>query len=119
MTTSQQYVETSATLFDQARLELETGDLIQASEKYWGAAAQALKAVAQDRGWEHNSHAHFYRVVRNLIDETGDEQLFDLFNAADLLHTNFYENWMQPQEILQLADRVEQLIQRLNEIQDA
>ncbi len=119
MTTSQRYSSTSSTLFDQARLELETGDLLQASEKYWGAAAQAMKAVAQSRGWDHNSHAHFYRIVRNLIDETGDAELFDLFNAANLLHSNFYENWMQSHEILQLADQVDQLIQRLSQIQDA
>lgn len=116
MTTAQQYQATSATLFDQAQVELEAGDLIQASEKFWGAAAQALKAIAQTRGWEHNSHAHFYRIVRNLIDETGDDQLFDLFNAANLLHSNFYENWMEANEIRRLSTQVNQLIDHLTEI---
>ena len=119
MTTAQQYTSTSAKLFDQARLELEAGDLIQASEKYWGAAAQALKAVAQTRGWPHNSHAHFYRIIRNLIDESSDTELFELFNAANQLHSNFYENWMQPREILQLADQVDELIRHLAEIHNA
>ena len=89
MTTAQEYQATSATLLDQAHLELETGDLIQASEKYWGAAAQALKAVAQTRGWDHTSHAHFYRIVRKLIDESGNDELFDLFNAANLTPLQF------------------------------
>ncbi len=119
MTTAQEYSATSATLFDQARLELETGDLIQASEKYWGAAAQALKSIAQSRGWEHNSHAHFYRIIRNLIDETGDDQLFDLFNAANLLHSNFYENWMEANEIQRLSTQVDQLINHLSQIDAA
>ena len=119
MTTAQEYQATSSTLFDQARLELESGDLIQASEKYWGAAAQSLKAIAQNRGWEHNSHAHFYRIVRTLIDETGDDELFDLFNAANLLHSNFYENWMDATEILRLSSQVAQLNNRLAEIDDA
>ncbi len=119
MTTAQEYQATSSTLFDQARLELEAGDLIQASEKYWGAAAQSLKAIAQNRGWEHNSHAHFYRIVRNLIDETGDNELFDLFNAANLLHSNFYENWMDATEILRLSSQVAQLNNRLAEIETA
>ena len=36
--------------------ELEVGDLTQASEKGWGAAAQMVKAVADQRGVEHRSH---------------------------------------------------------------
>ena len=113
MTTAQEYQATSATLLDQAHLELETGDLIQASEKYWGVAAQALKAVAQTRGWDHTSHAHFYRIVRKLIDESGNDELFDLFNAANLLHSNFYENWMKATEIQRLSTQVAQLIDEI------
>ena len=37
-------------MLDQANAELETGDLRQASEKGWGAAAQIVKAAAQNRG---------------------------------------------------------------------
>ena len=117
MTTAERYAATSTTLLDQAQVELETGDLLQASEKYWGAAAQALKAVAQTRGWDHNSHAHFFRIIRALIDETGDDDLFDLFNAANLLHANFYENWMQAHEIQRLSEHVAELINRLGQIE--
>ena len=35
---------------------LRAGNNIQASEKGWGAAAQGLKAIAEERGWNHNSH---------------------------------------------------------------
>ena len=34
-----------------ARLELDKGDLLQASDKAWGAAAFAIKAVAEKRRW--------------------------------------------------------------------
>ena len=84
--------ELSVTLFDQAHAELDACDLIQASDKFWGAAAQALKAIAQERGWDHGSHAHFCVIVRNLVDETEDHQLVELFGAANLLHINFYEH---------------------------
>ena len=36
-------------LLGKAHQALEDGDLIQASEKGWGAAAQAVKAVAERR----------------------------------------------------------------------
>ncbi len=116
MTTAERYQAVSATLFDQAQIELDAGDLIQASEKFWGAAAQALKAIAQQRGWEHDSHAHFYRIVRNIVDETGDKDIATLFNAANALHVNFYEHWMKKDEILPLADQVSQLIERVDAV---
>ena len=40
MTTAEQYKSTSTHLYDQAMVELDAGDLLQASEKLWGAAAK-------------------------------------------------------------------------------
>ena len=61
-----------------------------------------LKAVADLRGWQHNSHASLYSVVRTLIQETGDTQIANLFQVAGNLHTNFYENW-SPAELVELG----------------
>ena len=58
---TQQYQQASEHFLAQARLELAGGDLAQASEKGWGAAAQMLKAIAERRGWEHNRHRHYHR----------------------------------------------------------
>ncbi len=116
MTTVERYQSVSAQLFEQAHVELESGDLIQASEKFWGSTAQALKAIAQDRGWEHGSHAHFYRIVQDLIEETDDRELFDLFRAANQLHGNFYEHWMNEWQIRSLAGQVGELLDRLSQI---
>ncbi len=114
MTTAQKYRATSATLYDQALVELEAGDLIQSSEKFWGAAAQSLKSIAERRGWEHNSHAHFFRIVRHLVDETGDREISRFFVSANALHANFYENWMDEVEIRERADHVRRLTERLS-----
>ena len=119
MTTAQDYRVISADLFEQANIELEAGDLIQASEKFWGAAAHSLKSIAEHRGWEHKSHAHFYRIIRHLSEETGQKDIIFLFNAADSLHSNFYENWMQEDEIRHYATQVNQLIGRLANIDAA
>ena len=40
------YADNSRELIAQARAELAAGDLLQASEKAWGAAAAAVKSVA-------------------------------------------------------------------------
>ena len=90
---AQTYQTASRHLLAQAREELAAGDTRQASEKGWGAAAQIVKSVAAQRGWEHGSHAALYRVVRRLTNETGDREIRRLFDVAGNLHVNFYENW--------------------------
>ena len=116
MSTSERYRSAAHTLYDQALVELEAGDLRQASEKFWGATAQAMKAVATRRGWDHKTHAHAYQVVNNLNRLTGDRQIREWFSHADALHTNFYEDWMDEADISSYADDVNQLISRLEQI---
>ncbi|MCY4474617.1 MAG: PaREP1 family protein [Chloroflexi bacterium] len=119
MTTAERYQSVSAQLFDQAHVELEAGDLIQASEKFWGATAQALKAVAEDRGWPHKSHAQLFAVLRNVVNETGDREITRLFTSANSLHVNFYEHYMEKDEMMTFVEDVRDLIQRLDNIQNS
>ena len=42
--------ETSAEFLSRVQEHLATGDLLQASEKGWGEAAQKAKAIAEQRG---------------------------------------------------------------------
>ena len=53
---TQKYHQQSRHLLTQALRELDQGDLVQASEKGWGAAAQMVKAIAEQRGWRHRAH---------------------------------------------------------------
>ena len=94
-----EYMRTSRRFLLQAETEFAVGDLIQASEKSWGAAAQALKAAATLRGLEHRNHQALRRVVNVLADETGNPRIRELFRAAEALHANFYETWMKPSQI--------------------
>ena len=112
------YRAASRTLLEQATLELDQGDPRQASEKGWGAAAQMVKAVAEQRGWRHYSHPSLYEIVDRLVKETGDTGLFNLFRTASHLHTNFYENWDTPdgvesglRDVARLLDKLEPLLE--------
>ena len=111
------YRTASRELMAQATEELAAGDSRQASEKAWGAAAQMVKAIAQDRGWRHDNHFLLYQAVNSLADETGDRNMVTLFGHAGNLHTNFYENWLPPatvevgiQDVEQLLDKLEPLL---------
>ncbi len=93
--------------------ELEAGDLQQASEKLWGATAQALKSVAERRGWKHNSHRHFYSIMAELEKQIDDPDLRRCFSAATDLHINFYEGWLSERQIRERANDVRFFIGRL------
>ena len=88
------YVELGRHYIRQAEDEFQKGDLTQASEKAWGAVACATKAIAAQRGWNHQRHDLLYAVSEQIADELGRTDLTNLFRSAGSLHTNFYENWM-------------------------
>lgn len=114
MTTAEEYRTASTTLYDQAMVELDAGDLRQASEKLWGASAQALKSLAERRGWRHGSHGEFYRIMRRLRDEFEDPDIMALrFDAATQLHINFYENWLEEADIRTRAGHVYRFVEDL------
>ena len=111
--TTQAYQQASQRFLAQAKQELAAGDLPQASEKGWGATAQILKAVAEQRGWEHSRHRHHLVTVSRLRAETGDGDIRRLFNTASALHENFYENTMSAEDIAESLDDVQALLERL------
>ena len=69
---------------------LADGDLRQASEKGWGAAAWMAKAVADAQGWNYERHAQFNVVMYQAQDLSGDARLDDLRGNANELHGYFY-----------------------------
>ncbi len=76
------YKEQSRILLAQAYEELANGDLAQASKKGWGAAAQMLKAIADERGWPHEDPPDLHTVMDKIFLETEDEEMLDHFCAA-------------------------------------
>ena len=111
--TTQQYQKASEHFMAQARHELTAGDLAQASEKGWGAATQMLKAIAEQRGWEHGRHRHYHRTASRLRAETGDGDIRRFFNSASELHENFYENDMDAVLVAESLDDVDALLDKL------
>ena len=47
----EEHKDTARKFLRDAEREFAAGENLQASEKMWGAAAHAIMAVAQDRGW--------------------------------------------------------------------
>jgi uncharacterized protein (UPF0332 family) len=93
---------------------LQKGDFVQASEKFWGAAAEMVKAMAAKRGKEIRSHEGIYSFVDKLSEELNDPELLRLFGLASALHQNFYENWLSPKMVANYGEAVKELVAKLS-----
>ena len=60
------YREQARVFLTHAHEELAKGDLQQASEKGWGAAALMVKEIARHRERPHWSHRHLHEVINAL-----------------------------------------------------
>ena len=107
------YREQSRVFLEQAYRELQEGDLYQASEKGWGASSQMVKAVAEERGWDHTRHRDLFSDVFRLRRETGDRDISRLFEPANLLHANFYEGEMDQADVEDALERIRQFVEKL------
>ena len=74
-----------------ARDFLAAGNLHQASEKGWGAAAHMAKAVACAQGWEYHNHPDFGDVMYQASRLAGDPRIQQLRGVANELHINYYK----------------------------
>ncbi len=119
MTTRTEYhTETASEFLTRAHAYLADGDLLQASEKGWGATARMVKAVAETRGWRHTAHGDLYRAIDDLADELSDQRLQNLFRSASALHQNFYEGYMPEATVADALKDVEEITSRLSTVLD-
>ncbi len=116
MATTEYHTDTSHRLIRQAEYESSIGDSLQASEKAWGAAAHAVKSIAEREGWTHNSHGALFRAVRRISELAGDPEIRILFRVASGLHQNFYEGWLDDEDIAADIESVEILLGKLSRV---
>ena len=95
----ERYEEISRHLLDQAQDELDKGDILQASDKVWGATAHAVKAVCQRMGWNHHAHNHIRAAANYIATQFERDDLLSAYGYLDALHTNYYEHQRVPSEV--------------------
>ena len=97
-----------------AREELAKGNRLQAGEKAWGAVAQYLKIIGDNRGWHHTSHRNLEYIARQILDEYSDHDSAALAHSlSDVYrngHKNFYDNHATDEEIAGVVDNTESLV---------
>jgi len=107
---AREYVEAAEELLGEAREELEKGNVRQAAEKLWGAAALAIKAFALwKEGRRLTSHGELGEWKRRLEGELG-EWVHDSWMSAAGMHVCFYEGWCAERDVIAAMKRIEKLV---------
>lgn len=97
--TIQQRSHSALEFLDEADREFAAGDIRQASEKLWGAATDAVTAVALERGWRHRSHRDIKNAVLRLATDQDDRLMRSDFTIVEKFHVNFYHDLMEDHEL--------------------
>ena len=100
-------------LLAQADHEMLAGDLLQSSEKLWGATSHALKAFCESRGWRHSKYAQRDYAVKRLAKEKDDDSIRLAFKIAESCHANFYHDWMEIKDVDENRVIVRQLVEKI------
>lgn len=96
---SERHALISHDLLLKARSELEAGDLLQASEKAWGAAAHAVKAVAEKRRWFSQADWKLGRASEIITAELDNHNVHRCYSLVRDAHYNYYHHWYDAQTV--------------------
>ena len=91
---SGKYAVMSQRCIGEADKYLHRRKITWAAARGWDATEQALKAIAEQRGWNHNSPELVIDIAQQVSDEQGRLDLVEMFGVALALQTNIYENWL-------------------------
>ena len=115
------YRQQSMEFLSRSRTYLANGDLHQAAEKGWGAAAWMAKAVAESQGWQYSKHDQYFTVLNSARQMSGDARVRTLGNTANTLHGYYYtrKRFLVPDNIRESLDDVELLLDILQPLTEA
>ncbi len=109
----EEHRDTARKFLADADREFAAGEYLQASEKMWGAAAHAIMAVAQQRGWKFGSHRRMLEAARRIANELDDDALRAGIASARLFHSNFYHDHMEEEELEPTAEDVRRYVDKM------
>ena len=118
MATAEQHREISAQFMRQAEDEFRKGDLLQASEKAWGAVSHYVNFVARQEHWELGSHGNLIENANRLInrDDVHASERRRLLRSVEGLHANFYQSFLDEENVRGGIDDAKELIQALEQL---
>ncbi len=118
MVTAEQHREISAQFLDHAEDEFRKGQLLQASEKAWGAVSHYVNSIARQRGWPLGSHRRLIENANTLIsrDPANAEHRRRLLRSVEALHANFYNAFLDEESVREGIQDARELIKSLEDL---
>ncbi len=108
-----EYVGIAEELLREANEELSKGNVRQAAEKVWGAAALAVKAYAYWRdGRRLASHGELWEYKRVMEKELGG-WVYEVWAIAQSMYTCFYEGWCIKEDVEKALEPIEKLVKEV------
>ena len=97
--------------------QLDEGELEIACELLWGAAAHAIKSVAQQRRWEHATHSLLRTAIDDLVSNGAPPHLLGQYNMMSTFHVGFYgDRQFSPVHLRRAMALVAEFIQTLESL---
>ncbi len=109
-TQTEKYTRLARQLLDDAKREIAAGDLVQGSEKLWGATSQAIKAYCASHGMPHSKYANRRHAVFQLADQMDNPFIRAAFGISQSCHSNFYNDWMEQEDLDGYLPDIETLV---------
>ena len=119
MASADQHRAISTQFLDQAEQEFSKGDLLQASEKAWGAFSHYVNSVARQRGWPLGSHRNLIENAHTLINTSPGqaEHRRRLVRSVEALHANFYQAFLDEDSVRDGIDDAKALSEALSDLE--
>jgi hypothetical protein len=113
----ERYLQRAERYVENVEVFLARGEPDKAGECLWGAVALSLKAVSlRLRGRRLQTHQSIRSFAGDLARRFADPSLLTSFDAADLLHSNFYEGGHTTEDVQTRLDVLRPFIARLWEL---
>lgn len=112
----ERYLELNGKYLRDADELIAKKDFVQASEKFWGATAEIIKAVAAKRGISLGTHRSLGEFITTLQKEHPEWDLIVPYQVANSLHMNFYEDHLPREHVLKAAEVVKDLVAKLRNL---
>ena len=115
------YASAADVFLSEAFNYLNKGDLVQASEKGWGACASVVKAYGEKLGVEHYRHRQLEEIVTRLVQKmkrsgsTNARQLIEGWGVCLRLHSNSYEGFMSAEDVEESLNIVKEFVSKMKE----
>ena len=121
--TTKEYVKTAQkarALLLEAYVEFADGDdHLKACGKLWQAAAHAITAVAQQRGWECENPESLNDIIDQLAEEKNDPYLISAFSSIKMFRDNVEFDFMEDFQIKSARPRTRRFVEYMLSLQES